>query len=161
MDATNDSAVDETILSPNSSWKMHQPSVSSTTSCSLNNTYNQFNENNYRNAILKLSHKFNQLASNQLSPLLSIPDGYLTQKFVRKAIKEQLGVKLSVAEINTLCYKLQEHSVNEIVGLHGNISDDSTLLFEGKTVKALIVRVSKLVTKKMPLTTKITPTSAV
>lgn len=130
------------------------PSASVTTASTGNSFVNSqysFNSSDFQKAILKLSKRFEQHTDHRLNPpQLRVPDGYLNRKFVRRAIREQLEVKLSISEIDALCHKLSYASTDERAALNEDELENPKLMFIGKTLKALIVRVGNVVVRKLP-----------
>jgi hypothetical protein len=121
-----------------------------TASISFVASHYDFHPSDFQSAILKLSARYERADPRLNPPLLRVPDGYLLRKFVRRAIKEQLDVKLTAHEIDALCHKLSYTSTDERAALTEDVSENPKLLFVGKTLKALIVRVANVVVKKLP-----------
>lgn len=109
-----------------------------------------YSAHDFQSAILKLSGRYMKTDPRLNPPLLHVSDGYLSVQFIRRAIREQLGVKLSKAETNALCSKLSYVSTDSRVSLIEDEMDNPKFLFVGKAIKALIVRISNTVVKKLP-----------
>ena len=135
--------------------------ITASTGNSFVNSQYRFNPSDFQKAILKLSKRFEQHTDARLNPpQLRVPDGYLNRKFVRRAIREQLDVKLSVSEIDALCHKLSYASTDERATLQEDELENPKLMFIGKTLKALIVRIGNVVVRKLPSLKKTAQASA-
>jgi hypothetical protein len=134
----------------------HDQSVDSRLSLQ-HSSVNTFLESHYKyspqdfdHAILKLSSKYKDIDPNVMPPQLHVPDGYLNRKFVKRAIKDQLGVRLTNSEIDALCHKLSYVSTDERAALITDLNENPKFLFVGKSLKALIVRISHITVHRLP-----------
>jgi hypothetical protein len=157
------SAIDDASNSDASSFQgsaaspvSHGPSVAvssmipSTVLSSVDMSYTYaFSQQDFAKAVKKLSSAFANLDSKLSIPQLNIPDGYLSCTFVRRQISEQLRVKLSQAEIQALCYKLWSTGTEGCLQSDRHFVDETKVLFVGKVLKSLIVRIGSYSTKKL------------
>ena len=109
-----------------------------------------FDSKDFQSAILKLSRRYERADPRLNPPLLRVADGYLSRKYVRKEIWEQLEVKLNKKEIDAICWKLSYASTDEKAALTADYSQNPKLLIIGKELKALIVRIGHTVVKQIP-----------
>lgn len=110
-----------------------------------------FQPSDFQSAIHKFYRRYEKHTDVRLNPpLLRIPDGYLNRKFVRRALKEQLNIKLTVQETDALCHKLSYGTTDDRIGFTSDEMENPKLMFIGKSVKALVVRIANVVVNKLP-----------
>lgn len=112
-----------------------------------------FNQSDYSAAVKKISDVFASCNKDLALPQLSIPDTYLTCNFIRKAIFEQLNVRLTSGQINALCYKLASTMAEGKLGADQEFLNSKRDLIMGAEIKSLVVRIGLLVNKNPLLPT--------
>ena len=110
-----------------------------------------FKQSDYSLAVKKISDAFVFCNKDLALPQLNIPDTYLTCDFVRKEIFDQLNVRLTSAQINSLCYKLSSNSAEGKLGVDQEFLNLKKNLIMGAEIKSLIVRIGLLVNNKNSL----------
>lgn len=139
-------------VSPPNKDRLRAGSIASANTSFVKSNYS-FLPDDFHRAIEKISRRYERHARHcpKLNPpLLRVQDGYLNRKFVRRALWEQLEIKLTAQEIDALCYKLSYGTTDERVAMTEDDAENPRLMIIGKSLKALIVRIANFVVKKIP-----------
>ena len=111
-----------------------------------------FRQGAYERGVVKLSEAILGMCKGGGRIVLSIPDGYISETFVQRSLKDQWDVQLTGEEVHSICAKLRGEATANVLpvivprSVSSNEIGANVIL--GKQIKTLIVNLKTFVWRK-------------